>query len=93
MTYRSTLKLPGTLAPAGPGKVDVARYRFVSGAWKLIGTTTITLPASGTFIYALKPNARGKWKFIATYSGGSGGGHGPDLREPGRSSMCRPRDR
>jgi hypothetical protein len=69
----ATLKITGTVSPStAPGTVSIGRYRLVSGKWKLIGTKVVTLVA-GKFGYAIKLPTRGKWRFVAAYSGGSSG--------------------
>jgi hypothetical protein len=69
----ATLKVTGSVSPAGPGTVTVTRYRLVSGKWKLVGSAKVAVKA-GKYSYAVKPNARGSWRLVAAYSGGAGGG-------------------
>jgi len=68
-----TLKVTGSVSPAGPGTVTVSRYRLVSGKWRLGGTAKVAVKA-GKYAYSVKPSARGSWRFYAAYSGGAGGG-------------------
>jgi hypothetical protein len=73
LTFGARLKLTGTVTPAAaPGSVTVTRYRFLAGAWKLIGSYRVTLKA-GAFSYSIKPSGKGKWRFVATYQGAAVG--------------------
>jgi hypothetical protein len=69
----TTLKLSGTVAPAGPGTVSISRYHYASGAWRLAGRTSAKVLA-GRYSALIKLSTRGKWRFYAAYSGGAGGG-------------------
>jgi hypothetical protein len=69
----TTLKLTGTVAPAGPGTVKIAITRKVGNQWKGAGTAKVNV-AGGKFSYHFKPKYKGSWRFVATYSGGTGGG-------------------
>ena len=70
---RRTLKLTGSIAPAGAaGRVTIVRSRRVSGKWKRIGSAKVSA-VGGKFAYRFTPGARGCWSFVATYSGGTVG--------------------
>jgi hypothetical protein len=70
---RKVLKFAGTISPSSaPGRVTVTRYRWIAGSWHVQGRGTVTL-SKGAFSYHCTPTARGKWRFVATYSGGKAG--------------------
>ena len=68
-TYRYT----GTVSPsASPGTVLVVVTRLVGKRWKSVGSVRIPV-VRGSYSFGITPNAKGKWRAVATYSGGSAG--------------------
>jgi hypothetical protein len=68
---RKSLKLAGTVMPAAAsGWVTIAKSRQVNGKWRGAGSACVRV-SGGRFSYTFKPGSRGKWRFVATYSGGS----------------------
>jgi hypothetical protein len=64
------LRLSGTVSSApNVGSVRVLKYRQVGGKWRRAGSATVAVSA-GRYSYAFKPGYRGKWRFVARYSGG-----------------------
>lgn len=64
------LRLSGTVSSApSVGSVRVLKYRQVGGKWRRAGSATVAVSA-GRYSYAFKPGYRGKWRFVARYSGG-----------------------
>jgi hypothetical protein len=68
---RRTLKLSGTVvAPWGsPGTVKITKTRLVGTRWRSAGSATVHV-VGGSFTYSFKPSYRGRWRFVAHYSGG-----------------------
>ena len=61
------LKLTGTVSPApASGKVTITKTRLVGKKWKSAGSAK-AIVKNGKFTYSFKPNAKGKWRFVATY--------------------------
>jgi hypothetical protein len=70
---RKKLKLSGTVTPASaPGTVTIVKQRLVGRKWKSAGTVKVKV-TKGKFSYTFKPTKRGKWRFVATYTGGKVG--------------------
>jgi len=70
VNVRRTLKLSGTVSlPAAPGKVTITMKRLVGKKWRSAGSARVSVSA-GKFSYRCKPAHKGRWHFIATYSGG-----------------------
>lgn len=70
---RKSLRLTGTVSPsAAPGSVRIVRSRLIGTSWRSAGSVTVSVRA-GQFAYTFKPRARGKWRFVAKYAGGSVG--------------------
>jgi hypothetical protein len=68
---RSRLRLSGTVSRTpSVGRVTVTRYRQVGGKWRRMGSATVSV-SDGQYSYAFRPGYRGKWRFVAKYSGGS----------------------
>jgi hypothetical protein len=67
---RKTLKLSGTVSSsAAPGSVTITKTRLVGKKWKSAGSAKVSV-SKGKFSYGFKPVYRGRWHFVATYSGG-----------------------
>ncbi|MEI8083589.1 MAG: hypothetical protein WCI74_17270, partial [Actinomycetes bacterium] len=67
------LKLSGHVSQsAAPGTVTIAKSRLVGKKWRSAGTATVAL-SGGAYKYSFKPRYKGKWCFVATYSGGAVG--------------------
>jgi hypothetical protein len=65
-----TLRITGTVSPwRAPGKVTIIKTRLVGKKWKSAGSPIVSV-VGGKFSHSFKPAYRGKWKFVATYSGG-----------------------
>ena len=65
-----SLKLSGVVSPwSPPGKVTITKTRLVGKKWKSAGSAKVSV-VSGEFTYSFKPTIKGKWRFVATYSGG-----------------------
>lgn len=70
---RRTLKLSGTVAPASAtGRVAIVKKRLVGKKWKSAGTVKVKV-VGGKYKHSFKPTKRGKWRFVATYTGGKVG--------------------
>ena len=66
---KKALKLSGTISPlAAPGRVTIARARLVGKKWRSAGSVKVAV-IGGRFSYTFKPKSRGKWRFVASYSG------------------------
>jgi predicted outer membrane repeat protein len=68
---RRSLRLTGTVvAPWGsPGTVKITKTRLVGTRWRSAGSATVHV-VGGSFTYSFKPSYRGRWRFVAHYSGG-----------------------
>jgi len=64
-----TLRVTGSVSPAGPGTVRIVMTRKVGGRWKSGGSKTVVV-VGGTYAYSFKPRYKGSWRIVATYSGG-----------------------
>ena len=65
------LRLSGSVSSApSVGAVSVIKYRLVKGKWRRAGSATVAVTA-GRYSYAFKPGYRGRWRFVARYSGGA----------------------
>jgi hypothetical protein len=69
---KRTLKLAGTVSPAGPGAVTITMQRKVGRKWKGAGHVHAGV-VGGKYRRTFKPKYRGSWRFFATYSGGVAG--------------------
>jgi cell wall-associated NlpC family hydrolase len=66
---KTTLKISGVISPAAAsGTVTIAKWRLVSGKWRSAGSAKVRV-SGATFAYRVRPTARGRWRFVATYSG------------------------
>ena len=66
---KRTLKLTGTVAPsAARGTVTIVKTRLVGTTWKTAGSARVSI-SSGSYRYSFKPTKKGKWRFVAKYSG------------------------
>ncbi|MDR3687466.1 MAG: G1 family endopeptidase [Coriobacteriia bacterium] len=64
------LTLTGIVLPATvTGQVTVTRTRLVGKKWRSAGSANVSV-VNGKFSYSFKPGYRGKWRFVARYSGG-----------------------
>ena len=67
---RKTLKLTGTVSPkTATGTVAIAKTRLSAGKWKSTGSAKVRV-TKGKFTYSFKPTTKGRWHFVAKYSGG-----------------------
>ena len=63
------LKLTGTVVPsAARGRVTIVKTRLVGRTWKSAGSARVNI-SSGSYRYSFKPTKKGKWRFVAKYSG------------------------
>jgi hypothetical protein len=66
---KRTLKLTGTVVPsAASGTVTIVKQRLVGKKWKSAGSARVNV-SSGSYGYSFKPTKKGKWRFVAKYSG------------------------
>ena len=67
---RKKLTLTGTVSPTAEtvGTVTIVKTRKVGRKWKAAGTAKVAL-VNGTYTYAVKPNKKGQWRFVAKYAG------------------------
>jgi hypothetical protein len=66
---KRTLKLTGTVVPtAASGTVTIVKQRLVGKKWKSSGSARVDV-SSGSYRYSFKPTKKGKWRFVAKYSG------------------------
>ncbi len=67
---KRALKLTGTVVPsAATGTVTIVKQRLVGKTWKSAGSARVNV-SSGSYSYSFKPTKKGKWRFVAKYSGG-----------------------
>ncbi|MDO8266202.1 MAG: YncE family protein, partial [Moraxellaceae bacterium] len=67
---KKTLKLTGTVSPSSAtGRVTIVKTRLVGKKWKSAGSVKVYVK-NGKFSYSFKPTKKGKWRFVAKYSGG-----------------------
>jgi hypothetical protein len=79
MTVPSSARVNRTLAFSGKrtpssatGRVTISMTRLVHGVWRSAGAVRVSV-ARGKFVYRFKPRYRGRWRLVATYSGGTVG--------------------
>ena len=66
---RRTLALGGTVSSAQTGgTVTIVKTRLVGRTWKKAGSATVPV-VDGAYAYAFKPTKKGRWRFVAKYSG------------------------
>ena len=66
---RRRLTLTGTFSPVeATGTVTIVKTRLVGKKWKRAGSATVSL-VDGAYRYSFKPTKKGKWRFVAKYSG------------------------
>jgi parallel beta-helix repeat protein len=75
VNVNKTLVLSGIISAAGspygpPGQVVITKTRLVGKKWKGAGSATVGV-VGGAYSYSFKPTARGSWRFVASYSGGT----------------------
>lgn len=67
---KKLLRLVGAVSPsAAPGRIAITITRLKGNKWTRVGTARVVL-AHGTFAYRYKPWHKGRWHFVASYSGG-----------------------
>ena len=67
---KKPLKLTGTVSPAAAiGTVTITKTRLVGRTWRPAGSAKVTV-RGGKYSYSFKPTLKGKWRFVAKYSGG-----------------------
>jgi hypothetical protein len=66
---KRTLKLTGAVVPsAAGGTVTIVKTRLVGKKWKSAGSARVNI-SSGSYRYSFKPTKKGRWRFVAKYSG------------------------
>jgi hypothetical protein len=69
----ATLKLTGAVSsPASSGTVTLVQTHRVGTKWRAVRSVKVPVVA-GTFSCALKPAAKGSWRFVARYAAGAVG--------------------
>ena len=64
------LTLAGTVAPSrATGTVTIIKRRLSGRTWLSAGSARVPV-RSGAYFYTFRPTRTGKWRFIASYSGG-----------------------
>jgi len=70
---KKTLKLTGTVSPStSVGRITIVKTRLVGNKWKSMGSAKVKV-VDGKYQYSFKPAKKGKWRFVAEYSGGVSG--------------------
>jgi hypothetical protein len=66
---KRVLALNGTVSSAeAQGLVTITKTRLVGKKWRHVGSVRIPV-VDGAFRFDFKPTFRGRWRFVATYSG------------------------
>lgn len=68
------LTLSGSVSPKmSRGFVSITRMRLVGNTWVKVGTDAKVKVSKGRYKYTMAPKQKGRWRFVAMYSGVAGG--------------------